>query len=181
MILMQHKFDNDKNRKKKKGNPFGRKRPVYDVVYVEKDDRIRKIIGGHLSKPRFSYAFSVVPLASNEEVVPVVLTKNVDLVILDGDQFDANIQFIKSMIRKYCISTPILFSFVDKRKAETTNLVTNPLDKAMDKYSLFTTISGPSALHSLIKKSLRIKQIAKEIRDKNQKDGNQKDRNGDGH
>ncbi len=162
---MENNFRHGK-KKKKEINPFKSKRPVYEIIYVEKDDRIREIIGTHLAAPRFNYSFMVISLSSNDEIVPYILNKTVDLVIIDGDQFDTNIPFIKTMVRKSSILTPILFSFVDKGKADKTNLVTNPLDAAIDKYSLYTTIKGPSLINSLIKKSMRIKEIAKNIRDK---------------
>ena len=170
MSVMENKFDHDKNRKKRKKDPFKHKRPVYEVLYVEKDDRIREIIGSHLSAPRFSYSFAVTSVPSNDDVIPFVLNRTVDLVIIDGDQFDTNIQFIKTMVRKNCVLTPILFSFVDRGRAERTNLVTNPLDAAIEKYSLYTTIRGPSMINALIKRSMRIKEMAKNIREQRKPD-----------
>ena len=172
---MKNKFNHEDNGKKKKDR-FKNKRPAYEIIYVEKDAKIREIIGEHLSAPRFSYSFLVTALPSNDDIVPLVLNRKVDLVIIDGDQFDTNIQFIKTMIRKNCILTPILFSFVDKNRAEKTRFVTNPLDAAIDKYSLYTTIKGPSLLNSLIKKSMKIREMADKIRE--EKDSDQK---GDSH
>ena len=166
---MKNKFDHEDDRKKRK-DQFKRKRPVYEIIYVERDGKIREIIGEHLSAPRFSYSFLVTSLPSNDDIVPMVLNRKVDLVIIDGDQFDTNIQFIKTIIRKNCILTPILFSFVDRSRAEKTRFVTNPLDAAIDKYSLFTTIKGPSLINSLIKKSMRIKEMADKMRREKEND-----------